>query len=206
MKDIIVPVSALQHWVYCPRQCALIHLEDAWGDNIFTLQGSSGHDNVDEMAKGVRRGTRYETAIPIWSDELGLTGRCDLVEFRPEPYPVEYKRGSAKAPRADAVQLCAQVICLEEMFDEPVPLGAIYRAKNRARDEVEITSDLRAFTIQTLEQVRAMLAQDALPPPAADQRCEKCSLRPACLPEALANRPAFARHHRSLYHPEGDSE
>lgn len=205
MNDIIVSVSALQHWVYCPRQCALIHLEDAWGDNIFTLQGSSGHEHVDEMTKGVRRSTRYETAIPIWSDELGLSGRCDLVEFHPEPYPVEYKRGSAKAPRADAVQLCAQAICLEEMFDEPVPLGAIYRAKKRQRYEVKITSDLRAFTIHTLEEVRAMLAQDALPPPAADQRCEKCSLKPACLPEALANRPAFDRHRQSLYHPEGDA-
>ncbi len=205
MHDIIVTVSALQHWVYCPRQCALIHLEDAWGDNIFTLQGSSGHDRVDEMASGVRRGTRYETAIPIWSDELGLSGRCDLVEFRPEPYPVEYKRGSAKVPRADAVQLCAQAICLEEMFDEPVPLGAIYRAKKRARDEVQITADLRAFTLHTLEEVRAMLAQDALPPPPADQRCEKCSLRPACLPEVLANRRAFEGHHQSLYHPEGDA-
>ncbi len=206
MEDtIIVPVSALQHWVYCPRQCALIHLEDAWTDSIFTLEGSSGHENVDEMARGVRRGVRYETSIPIWSDELGLSGRCDLVEFHPQPYPVEYKRGSAKAPRADAVQLCAQALCLEEMLGEPVPVGAMYRAQKRARTEVEITGDLRAFTLSVLDQVREMLAGDTLPPPAADQRCEKCSLQPVCLPEALTNRPAFGRHHQSLFHPEGEA-
>lgn len=202
--DALIPVSALQHYVYCPRQCALIHVEQVWEDSLHTLEGTDLHERVEELTTGMRQGVRYETAVTVWSDALGLIGRCDLVELREEgPYPVEYKRGSAKAPQADAVQLCAQALCLEEMLGETCRAGAVYRAQSRSRDEVAFTDVLRARTREVIGDVREMLSVAAMPPPAADQRCEQCSLAPVCIPHALADTAARAHHHRSLYSPKG---
>ena len=205
--EVLVPISALQHYVYCPRQCALIHVEGIFLDSIDTLAGNLIHEHVNEMAKGVARGVRYEAALPVFSDRLGLTGRADIVEFRPEgPYPVEYKRGGAKAPLADEVQLCAQALCLEEMFAQPVPRGAIYRHKSRTRQEVALGEQLRSLTVETIEAVRALLGGQAMPQPAADQRCRKCSLLPACMPEALTDRERQEAHTNALYRfGEGES-
>jgi len=203
-NEVVVPVSALQHWVYCPRQCALIYIEDIWHDNIFTIEGTIGHEHVDELIKGVRRGVRYETAVPIWSDELHLIGRCDLVEFRPTPYPVEHKRGSRKAPHADATQLCAQALCLEEMLGQHIPVGAVYHRKTRTREEVEFTEELREFTRNVIAQIYNLLMQQEIPPPPADRRCRNCSLLPACLPYIISDDKALQKHQQLAFHPQID--
>ena len=113
-----VMVSALQHYVYCTRQCALIHVDGAWQENIFTMRGRRAHESVDIPDGMIRDGIRVERAVPIWSDRIGLVGRADVVEFLPDgtPYPVEHKVGPRKYRRADEVQLCAQALCLEEML------------------------------------------------------------------------------------------
>ncbi len=129
-----IPLSALQHWCYCPRQCALIHIEQVFEDNLFTQRGQALHKRVDDPGFEVRDGLRIERALPLFSDTLGLVGKADVVEFLPDgtPYPVEYKHGSrnkrADIAACDDVQLAAQALCLEEMFGTPVPEGALYYA------------------------------------------------------------------------------
>jgi len=136
-EPILIAVSALQHYVYCPRQCGLIHLESVFDENLHTLEGSEVHDRAHELAEGTARDVPFKSGLPIWSDKLGLNGKADIVEMRPDgPYPVEYKRGSAKCELADETQLCAQALCLEEMGLGAVATGAIYRHQTRAREEV----------------------------------------------------------------------
>ena len=120
-----IMVSALQHYAYCPRQCALIHVDMAWEDNLFTMRGHRAHKNLDVPQGMMRDGLRVEIALPIWSEKLGIIGRADIVEFLSDgtPYPVEHKVGPRKYSRADEVQLCAQAICLEEMLGRSVPEG-----------------------------------------------------------------------------------
>ena len=139
-----IPISALQHWAYCPRQCALIHVEQVWDENVYTLRGRRAHERVDAAGGLTRDGRRVEHALPLWHDALGLVGRADAVEFGDDgtPYPVEHKVGSKKkhplAAQADAVQLCAQALCLEEMFGMPVPEGALFYKKSRRRQVVRL--------------------------------------------------------------------
>ena len=181
-----IPLSALQHYVYCPRQCALIHVERAWEDNLYTLRGDRVHERVDLPQGMVRDGVRVEYALPLWSDKLGLVGRADVVEFGENdiPYPVEHKVGKRRAQHADEIQLCGQVLCLEEMFQTTIPEGALYYARSRRRRVVPITSALRAETLQVIEQVRALIQQAELPPPVNDERCRYCSLIDICMPTA----------------------
>jgi len=185
-EDERIPLSALQHYVYCPRQCALIHIEQAWKDNLYTLRGDRAHERVDIPHGMVRDGVRVEYALPLWSDKLGLVGRADVVEFDENgiPYPVEHKVGKRRAQHADEIQLCGQVFCLEEMFQTNIPEGALYYARSRRRRVVPITSVLRAGTLQVIEQVRALLQQAKLPPPVDDERCRHCSLVDICVPTA----------------------
>lgn len=182
-----VMLSALQHYVYCPRQCALIHVEQVWDENLYTLRGQRVHDKVDIPDSEILEGVRVERALPLWSHKLGLIGVADLVEFSLDgtPYPVEYKSGSKKPRAADDVQLCAQAICLEEMFQRPVPLGAIYHAASKRRREVKLDEALRLLVVQTTQNVRSLIASGKLPAPVADQRCPDCSLIDACMPYAL---------------------
>ncbi len=187
-----IPLSALQHWAYCPRQCGLIHLEQAFDDNLHTQRGQAVHAQVDKPGVEERKGLRIERALPVWSDALGLIGKTDVVEFEPDgtPYPVEYKHGSrhkaADIAACDDVQLAAQARCLEEMTGRTVNEGALYYASSRRRRIVPITPALRERVAQTAQAVRAMLASDKLPPPTLDvRRCKGCSLRERCQPEAL---------------------
>jgi CRISPR-associated exonuclease Cas4 len=187
-----ITLSALQHWAYCPRQCGLIHLEQAFDDNLHTLRGQAVHATVDQPGVEVRAGLRIERALPLWSDALGLIGKADAVEFEPDgtPYPVEYKHGSrhkaADIAACDDLQLAAQALCLEEITGHPVAEGALYYASSRRRRVVPITSELREQVRQTAAAVRAMLASGHLPPPTDDaRRCKGCSLRERCQPEAL---------------------
>jgi CRISPR-associated exonuclease Cas4 len=187
MEDDLIPISALQHYVYCPRQCALIHLEQVWDENLYTLRGRRAHEGVDVPEGMVREGVWVEYALPIWSERLGVVGRADVVEFAGGlPYPVEHKVGSRWAKRADQVQLCAQGICLEEMFGVPVPAGALFYKASRRRLEVPFTPELRAEVERVVSEVRRLLGQDQLPPPVADARCPNCSLIDICMPHVGA--------------------
>jgi len=169
-----IMLSALQHWSYCPRQCALIHLEQAFDENVHTMRGNAAHERVDEPGFESFEGVRSERALPVWSDRLGLIGKCDVVEFFPDGkiYPVEYKHGRKKLQVHDDLQLAAQAMCLEEMFDITITSGAIYHHTSRRRREVAITPELRKHVEETVTAIRAMLASCKLPPPANDPRCK----------------------------------
>lgn len=185
----LVPVSALQHYVYCPRQCALIHVEQAFDDNVHTLRGRRVHERVDEGGVEITEGVRVERSLPIWSERLGLIGKADLVEFGAggTPYLVEYKHGriKKKSLNADAVQLCAQALCLEEMTGRDVPHGAVYYFSSRRRREVDFTPELRAGTERVIRETRALLLSPGLPLPFNDKRCRECSLHEQCMPEMV---------------------
>lgn len=185
MNDDPVPISALQHWSYCPRQCALIHVEQAFAENVHTLRGQAVHARVDSPEIDELPGRRVERAMPLWSEQFGLIGKADMVEFLPDgtPYPVEYKHGPRRKRLHDELQLAAQALCLEEMFSRPVVRGAIFHASSRRRREVAIDGDLRVATIAAIAAVRDLLASDRLPPPVNDARCRQCSLIGTCQPE-----------------------
>lgn len=191
--DDLVLVSALEHWSYCPRQCALIHLEQTYDENLFTLRGKRAHEAADLPGERLEEGVRVVRALPIWSERLGLVGRADVVEFRgATPYPVEYKVGRRRSWGHEALQLCAQAICLEEILGLPAPAGAIYYHGSRQRREVRFDDELRSAVEEATAAVRAMLAGTRLPPAPNDIRCPKCSLFDACLPGTVAN-PARIR-------------
>jgi CRISPR-associated exonuclease Cas4 len=195
-------ISALEHWSYCPRQCGLIHLESTYDENLFTLRGQRLHRNVDQQSDSKEDGVRRVRALPLFSEELGLTGRADLVEF-PDgvPYPVEYKSGSRRPHAHEALQLCAQAICLEEMFGAGVPFGAIYFHGSHKRVGVGFDAELRALVPASVEAVRRMLAGTALPPAVNDARCPNCSLFDACLPGVVGERARLRGFFGELFHP-----
>ena len=191
-----IALSALQHWAYCPRQCGLIHLEQAFDDNLHTLRGNAVHAQVDQPGVASAKGVRSERALPLWHDALGLIGKADVVEFSAggAPYPVEYKQGkrhkAAAIAACDDLQLAAQALCLEALTGRAVPEGALYYASSKRRRVVPITPELRQQVSDTADAVRAMLQASRLPAPLtgemAAQRCRACSLHDRCLPEAAA--------------------
>ena len=197
-------LSALQHWSYCPRQCGLIHLEQAFEENVHTMRGNAAHERVDEPGYETFEGVREERALPVWSDTLGLIGKCDVVEFHPDGhiYPVEYKHGKKREKSHDDIQLAAQAMCLEEMTDKVITHGAIYHHGSRRRREVLITPELREIVKATVSAIRSMLDSGKLPPPANDARCKECSLKEICQPEALAEQAAQHALMKNLFNPE----
>jgi CRISPR-associated exonuclease Cas4 len=203
MTDVAdpIPLSALQHWSYCPRQCCLIHAEQAFAENLHTLRGQAVHARTDEPGVEERPGLRVARAMPLWCERLGLVGKSDVVEFLADgtPYPVEYKHGKKREKRHDDLQLAAQALCLEEMTGRAVPMGAIYHASSHARREVAITAELREAVAACAAEVRAALAAGKLPPPVNDKRCRECSLADLCQPEALAHRERQARLAADLF-------
>lgn len=188
--DEPIMLSALQHYSYCPRQCALIHIEQVFDENVHTMRGNAVHQRVDEPGSESFEGVRSEKALPIWSERLGLIGKCDVVEFYPDGriYPVEYKHGKKRAKAHDDIQLAAQAICLEEMTSKTVAHGAIYHHSSRRRREVVINELLRQQVEETVQAVRALLVSGKLPPPVNDARCKECSLKEVCQPEVLADK------------------
>lgn len=203
------PISALQHWCYCPRQCGLIHLEQAFEENVHTLRGQAVHAAVDTPGVETRAGVRAERALPLFHDRLGLIGKADVVEFDPggTPCPVEYKHGSrqkrAEIAACDDVQLAAQAMCLEAMTKMTVAEGALYYARSKRRRAVAITPGLRAKVETVAMEVRAMLDSGVLPPPTEDRsRCRECSLKGICQPEALGALEAVADPRTRLFDPE----
>ena len=205
-----IPLSALQHWCYCPRQCGLIHLEQVFDENVHTLRGQAVHAKVDQPGVETAKGLRVERALPLWHDELGLVGKADVVEFWPGgvPYPVEYKHGSrnkaADIAACDDIQLAAQAMCLEAMTGKAVNEGAIFYASSKRRRVVPITPQLRVAVEQTAQAIRQMFATAKLPPPlAAEQaakRCKACSLLERCQPEAA--RTNFDAARAALFDPD----
>lgn len=205
-----ISLSALQHWHYCPRQCGLIHLEQAFDENVHTLRGQAVHAKVDKPGVETAKGVRVERAMPLWQDELGLVGKADVVEFLAGgvPYPVEYKHGSrnkaADIAACDDLQLAAQALCLESMLGKPVGEGAIYYATSKRRRVVSVTAQLRADVVHTAQAIRQMLASGKLPPALeADQatkRCKACSLLERCQP--VAARANFVAARAALFDPD----
>lgn len=204
-----IPISALQHWCYCPRQCLLIHAEQAFEENVHTLRGQAVHARVDEPGVETLPGRKVARAIPLWCDRLGLSGKADVVEFLADgtPFPVEYKHGrKGKAGRGvhDDLQLTAQALCLEEMTGHAVPTGAIYHASSHRRREVAITPALRQLVEDTVAAIRAALSTGTLPPPVNDERCRECSLIDLCQPAALAAKDRQHTLAAHLFSPEAD--
>jgi CRISPR-associated exonuclease Cas4 len=202
-EDDLLPISALQHLVFCERQCALIHIEQAWAENPFTLEGEHLHESADVPGLESRGGLRIARGLHLRSFRLGLSGIADVVEFqrcegdahegaalpgikgRWTPYPVEYKRGRKRYHRANEVQLCAQALCLEEMLETPVPKGALYYGKSRRRLEVEFSEELREFTESACERLRSLLAAGRTPPAVREKKCRDCSLLGICQPDVI---------------------
>jgi CRISPR-associated exonuclease Cas4 len=190
--DDPIPLSALQHAVYCLRQAALIHIERQWEENRFTAEGRVLHDIAHDPSDRKRGNIRRVTALPLACRRLNLVGVADLVEFRTgadgeTAYPVEYKRGKAKLHRADEVQLCAQGLCLEEMMSKTVPEGALFYAETKRRVAVPFDAELRRLTEDTALQFGVLFATGRTPPAVyrAD-RCRACSLIEVCRPKAGA--------------------
>lgn len=182
-----ISISALNHYAYCPRRCSLIHVEQTFEENLYTLRGRHLHERTDQPAESRwEEETRVERALPLWSKRLGLIGKADVVEFYgATPYPVEYKSGPNRQFDNDDLQLCAQGLCLEEMTGQSVPRGAIYHYSSRKRREVEFTLKLRARVVEVTEAIRAMLKTKRLPPPVNDHRCTHCSLQESCMPAVI---------------------
>jgi CRISPR-associated exonuclease Cas4 len=190
-EDDIVLISALEHWSYCPRQCALIHVEQ-----------------THEEGASREHGARSVRGMTLWSDRLGLHGKADVVEFSdgspPVPFPVEHKSGKGASGGHDTIQLCAQALCLEEMFGVAVPAGAVAYHGSHRRRAVAFDVALRERTLATIAAVRRGIADTSLPPAVNDARCPACSLFDACLPDLTA-RPARLRGFQgSLFRPDDD--
>ena len=199
-----IMLSALEHYAYCPRQCALIHVEQVWSENLFTMRGRDVHERVDEISGHELGGVRYERALPLWCRRLNLVGKADLVEFHDDvSYPVEYKSGSHRRGNPETLQLCAQAVCLEEMFNVPVLKGALYWHGSRERREIIFTDAMRKQVEQVAQSVQAMLEQRIVPPPVNDKRCEGCSLRESCLPSVVGELQRFHRAAGKLFEIEG---
>lgn len=210
----LLPLSALQHLVFCPRQCALIYLEQAWEENSLTAEGRILHEKTDAAKPEWKGGVRIVRSLRLRSLRLGLTGVADVVEFHPgieenvalqsgsggpihhegvrvpgmrgrwKPFPVEYKRGKPKKDDSDCVQLCAQGLCLEEMLGARLPGGALFYGESRRRLDVEFDARLRARTEAVAAELHGLIARGVTPSAVFEPKCKQCSLNEICLPEA----------------------
>ncbi len=200
-EDDLLPVSALQHLLFCERQCALIHLEQIWVENPLTVEGRHLHEQADSGFRESRGDLRIARGLPLRSLRLGLSGRADVVEFHRvpdgapgaslpgvagswQPFPVEYKRGKPKSHRADEVQLCAQGLCLEEMLGSAVPAGALFYGQTRHRTDITFDAELRRLTEETAVRLHQMIASGMTPKPVREPKCDRCSLLEVCMPGA----------------------
>ena len=201
-----VMLSALQHYLFCPRQCALIHVEGVWGENYLTAAGRQLHERVDRKGYETRKDVHLATALRLVSNRLGVTGVANMVEFHRQesqhdangicvaarlpgrkgfwrPFPVEYKRGAPKSHRADEVQLCAQALCLEEMLDVSIGAGALFYGETRRRVDVAFDEELRSLTEGVAAKVHELICVGETPPPVLTKGCRACSLFEQCRPE-----------------------
>lgn len=178
-------LSGIQHYRFCPRQCALIHLEQLWAENYLTAHGEVLHEKVHSGIGESRKVLRTERDLPIFSSLLGITGKTDAVEFYKDGkvIPIEYKHGSPKSETEDEVQLCAQVICLEEMLNVKIDEGAIFYFKVKKRVPIKITDELREETIEIAKKFHELIESKITPKAEYQKRCEACSLIDSCFPE-----------------------
>ncbi|CAN5888237.1 CRISPR-associated protein Cas4 [soil metagenome] len=204
----LLPISALQHLLYCERQCALIHIEQVWAENQFTAEGNVMHEKAHEGPDETKAGVRIVRGLPVRSETLGLSGQCDVVEFEflkfkaqttgavseisnyksqiTRVLPVEYKRGKPKAHRADEVQLCAQALCIEETLGVPITEGRLFYGQTRRRTDVVFDLELRELTREAIRRLHELIANRVTPLAVYEERkCEACSLKELCLPQAM---------------------
>ncbi|RZB30656.1 MAG: CRISPR-associated exonuclease Cas4 [Desulfobacteraceae bacterium Eth-SRB1] len=204
-EDDLIPLSALQHIIFCERQCALIHIEQAWAENLFTAEGRIMHERVHTADRESRGDIRIEYSMWLRSFRLGLIGKADVVEFhRPAslktgstawvPFPVEYKRGKPKKDNCDKVQLCAQALCLEEMLNVEVPCGALFYGKKRRRTDVVFDSALRQQTEDTAMRLHKLIASGRTPKPVYTPKCDSCSLAKICMPKTIERKRSVKRY------------
>jgi CRISPR-associated exonuclease Cas4 len=199
-EDDLLPLSALQHLLFCERQCALIHIEQVWTENLFTAEGRIMHEQVDSGKHQSRKDVRIETALALRSLRLGLSGKADVVEFHRDdqgswrPYPVEYKRGKPKAANWDQVQLSAQALCLEEMLHCRVSEGALFYGQNRRRQLVCFDEKLRQETEEAAVRLHQLVRSGVTPPARYEKKCESCSLMQLCLPKIAGQGKCVSRY------------
>lgn len=184
-EDEYLSLSGIQHLYFCTRQCALIHVENLWTENYFTAHGRVLHENVHNASGESRKNLRIERGLRIASSKLGLFGQTDAVEFHADGkvLPVEYKRGKPKEDNCDAVQLCAQAICLEEMLGLLIPKGCLFYDSIKKREEIEFTDELREETQVTAEKYHLLIRDGITPPAEYSKRCESCSFFESCFPD-----------------------
>jgi CRISPR-associated exonuclease Cas4 len=192
LESDFVALSALQHFIYCPRQCALIHLEQIWSENVYTAEGREMHERVDDGKTSYRSGVRITRSEALRSAVLGVSGVADVVEWHKlnnheKPFPVEYKRGKPKKHDADKIQLCAQAICLEEMLAVHIPAGALFYGQTKRRLDVIFDDALREKTIFAAKGVHDLFRNGVTPPPDPGPKCKLCSLKDECLPDVIAH-------------------
>ncbi len=204
-EDDFIMISALQHYVYCPRQCGLIHVEDAWNENLYTVRGNILHEKVDTDTYETRGTLKTVRGLRIHSVEYGIVGRCDVVEFREskigdEILPVEFKSGEPKGDISDKVQLCAQAFCLEEMLCAKVNRGAFFYGRIRRRDVIEIDNELRSQTKSIIGSVREIVSKKVVPTADYSAKCRNCSLENICQPKAM-NKKKLNSYIKGLYTP-----
>jgi CRISPR-associated exonuclease Cas4 len=216
-EDELLPISALQHLLFCERQCALIHVERLWVENRLTAEGQVLHKKAHRGPAESRAGVRTTRGLPLVNFSLGLSGQADVIEWQPPPgvrtkslaetirraapeerqswrvTPIEYKRGRSKANDCDRVQLCAQAFCLEEMLGISIPAGALFYGELRHREPVEFSSALREETTRAAERLHQIIDQRLTPSAKKEKKCANCSLINLCL-------PAIASGQRNVQH------
>jgi CRISPR-associated exonuclease Cas4 len=194
--DGFLPLSGLQHVVFCERQAALIHIERVWQENTATALGRIVHERADQPGRDHRRGVRVVRAMPLHSTKLRVVGVADTVEYHRTgprsqaeiPFPVEYKRGRVRSQVADQVQLCAQAMCLEELHGIEISEGALFYDASHRRVAVSFTKALRNQTEAAAARMHELVAKRMVPPAEPGPRCKACSLEPICMPELTARR------------------
>ena len=193
-EDDLLPLSGLQNLLFCERQCALIHIEQIWAENLFTAEGRILHERVHDADRESRGDIRIEFGMPLRSLRLGLIAKADVVEFHRNiehsheewrPFPVEYKRGKPKKDNCDKVQLCGQALCLEEMLKVDIPAGALFYGKTRRRQDITFDSKIRAETEDAARRFHALFDAGVTPKPEYLPKCDHCSLSRLCLPKAV---------------------
>jgi CRISPR-associated exonuclease Cas4 len=187
-EEWYISLSAVNHFLFCPRRAALIHVEGIFEDNMHTVSGNLAHEHADLPGFEVAKGVKLLRALPVFSDRLGLSGKCDIVERHSDGSlcPVEYKKGKRRQFENDDAQLCAQALCLEEMFGKPVEHGAVFHATSKRRREVEFTAELRKTTEDAVAGLHRMMEAAAVPPAVFKPACEQCSLYEICLPQVTS--------------------
>jgi len=209
-----IPISALQHWIFCHRRAALIFIERLWQDNLATTEGHIMHERAHGNIFESRGDVRFRTALMLHSLSLGITGVADVVEFHRvkrcgitldgasglwKPFPVEYKRGAMHHEEAYEVQLCAQALCLEEMLGTTIELGAIYWGESRRRQEIEFKQELREYTIKVVEELRGFLAAGITPAPRYEKKCRGCSLFDLCMPKEFEKKACTSQYWKEFF-------